>query len=119
MRSCLLFAAVALIAACGGSSSTAATTTTPPVTTTPTVTTSVNISGFAFVPATIQVGSGAVVTWTNSDNVNHNVTFANAAVGATSNFSTGTKTLTMPTAAGTYTYQCTIHATMTGTVQVK
>jgi plastocyanin len=79
----------------------------------------VNIAGIAFGPAAIQVSPGAVVTWTNSDNINHNVTFSSATIGAVPDFSSGSKTLTMPTAPGTYAYHCTIHASMTGTVEVK
>jgi plastocyanin len=116
MRTCLFLAALSLAAACGGSSygSTA-----PDTTTGPTVTTAVTISGIAFGPAAIRVSPGAVVTWTNNDNINHNVTFSDATVGAVANFSTGSKTLTMPTTTGTYAYHCTIHANMTGTVEVK
>ena len=72
-----------------------------------------------FTPTAIQVGSGAVVTFTNSDGFAHNVTFANAAIGSTANYSTGSMTLTMPAAAGSYPYQCTLHGGMTGTVTVK
>jgi plastocyanin len=65
------------------------------------------------------VSSGAVVTYTNNDAITHNVTFDNSSIGGSGNFSSGSKTLTMPAAAGTYTYKCTIHASMTGTVTVK
>jgi plastocyanin len=116
MRTHLFLAALSLAAACGGSSygSTA-----PDTTTGPTVTTSVTISGIAFGPSAIRVSPGAAVTWTNNDNINHNVTFSNTAIGAVPNFSTGSSTLTMPTTSGTYAYHCTIHASMTGTVQVQ
>lgn len=120
MRSPLLLASLVLLAACGGSAdSTTAPTTgtgTPPA---PTVTTSVNLSGNAFSPSAIQVSPGAVVTWTNSDSYNHNVTFSSTDVGTVANFATGSRTLTMPAAVGTYAYHCTIHAGMSGTVEVK
>jgi plastocyanin len=117
MRTPLFLASLLLAAACGGSGY--STTSPGTTTTTPQVTTAVNISGIAFGPAAIQVSPAAVVTWTNSDNINHNVTFSSATIGAIANFATGAKTLTMPTATGTYSYHCTIHPSMTGTVEVK
>ncbi|MEP6733712.1 MAG: plastocyanin/azurin family copper-binding protein [bacterium] len=116
MRNTLRLAALLFAAACGSSGDSNSVTNPGD---TPTATTSVAITGFAFNPAPIQVAPGAVVTWTNNDNVNHNVTFSSEAIGASPNFSTGTKSLTMPTAAGTYAYHCTIHTSMTGTVKVQ
>jgi len=115
----------AAILACGGSSdstgpgTTGGTTGGGGTTTTPVATTSVEMKGFAFTPAAIKVGSGATVTWTNSDGTNHNVTFDNSAVAPSGNFATGNKALVMPTAAGTYTYKCTLHGGMTGSVLVQ
>lgn len=76
------------------------------------------MSGFAFSPAAIQVSPGARVTWTNTDNVNHNVTFSSPSI-STPNFSSGSQSLDMPAAVGDYAYKCTLHAGMTGTVRVK
>ncbi len=79
--------------------------TTPPV-----LTNAVNVVDFDFTPPNIQVAGGSTVTWTWAGVVGHNVTF-----GATSGIAnqitqiTGTHSAVMPTAAGTYTYQCTIH----------
>jgi plastocyanin len=85
----------------------------------PVATTAVDMKNTAFNPAEIKVASGATVTWTNSDGVNHNVTFDGGVVPASGNFSTGSKALVMPTAAGTYTYKCTLHSGMSGSVQVQ
>ena len=110
MRKLLSFALLCVTASCGSDSTTSATT--------PTLTTSVTMQNIAFAPASIQVSPGAVVTWTNNDNIQHTVTF-DGTVGAIAAFSTGAKTLTMPTTTGTYAYHCTIHAGMSGTVTVK
>jgi plastocyanin len=122
MRSRLAFLPLAALFACGGSDSTSPGTTTGGTNTGGTVavaTTAVEMKGFAFTPPAIKVASGATVVWTNSDGTNHNVTFDGNAVPASGNFATGTKSLMMPTAAGTYTYKCTLHAGMNGSVLVQ
>lgn len=120
----IAFVAVALVVtACGGSSDTIPTGTTPtgatPTTQTPTATTSVSLVNVAFSPSSILVTTNAIVTFTNNDAITHNVTFDNTSIGGTGNFSSGAKTLTMPATPGTYTFKCTIHAAMTGTVTVQ
>ena len=83
-------------------------------------TTAVEMKSLAFTPAAIKVASGATVNWTNSDNTAHNVTFDAALnIGKIDNFTSGTQSLKMPSAAGTYPYTCTLHAGMAGTVQVQ
>lgn len=75
------------------------------------------IQGMAFSPSTITVTAGTVVTWTNKDAVTHNVT-SNPALfssGAMADGVTYSFTFASP---GTYTYKCTIHPSMTGTVIV-
>jgi plastocyanin len=119
----MLFPLAALVAACGGSDSTSPGTTTPgtggTTTPTPTVTTAVDMSGNKFTPNSIKVAPSATLTFTNSDGYNHNVTFAGNAATVISNWATGPKTTTAPATAGTYTYSCTLHAGMNGTVQVQ
>ena len=85
------------------------------------VTTSVSVGNgsASFSPANIQVSPGATVTFTWSAPVTHNVTFADASITDISNQSTGAFPVTMPTAPGDYTYQCTLHAGMNGTVRVQ
>jgi plastocyanin len=112
---------VALLACGGSDSGTGPGVTTPPVTTpdNPTVTTAVTLTGSAFSPSAIQVAPGAVVSFTNQDNIIHNVRFTNTAIQSLGDFSSGTQSATMPTATGTYDYQCTHHGGMNGTVTVK
>ncbi|GAB2736578.1 hypothetical protein GCM10010442_66900 [Kitasatospora kifunensis] len=78
----------------------------------------VNISGFAFSPASLTVPVGTTVTWTNHDPVTHTVTSTGSGplkgtvnAGATYSYTF--------TTAGTYAYVCTIHPGMAGTVTVK
>jgi plastocyanin len=90
----------------------------PPPATTPTA--SVTIQATAYHPATITVSPGTVITWTNLDNARHSATFSSTAIGSTPIFTSGTQSLTMPTAPGSYHYQCLVHgAAMSGTVVVQ
>lgn len=79
---------------------------------------SVAITNFAFVPPTLSVASGATVTWTNGDDVQHTVTaddgdsFESNLLGKGQAFQ-----LTAP-APGTYTYHCALHPFMKGTLTV-
>lgn len=74
----------------------------------------------AFNPAGVTVARAGTVTWTNNTGVLHNVTFA-PATGAPTNvqsFATGSTVRSFAT-AGTFSYQCTNHAGMTGQVIVQ
>lgn len=84
-------------------------------------TNSVTIADFNFSPSTIKVKAGDTVTWTNQDTTSHTVTAdvkssdapdgPQIAKGETYSF-TFKK-------AGTYTYHCSIHPSMRGTVIVE
>jgi plastocyanin len=80
----------------------------------------VTIDNFAFAPATITVPAGTTVTWTNQDDEPHTVVsasdsklFKSAALDTDDHFSF---TFAQP---GTYSYFCSIHPHMVGTVVVK
>jgi plastocyanin len=125
MRSPLMLIPLTALLACGGGSDATSPVNTGnnPGNTGGTVavaTTAVDMKNLAFGPAAIKVASGATVTWTNQDGVTHNVTFDGGAVAGSGPIDAGAaKALTMPTAAGTYAYHCTLHSFMTGTVQVQ
>jgi plastocyanin len=85
----------------------------------PTVTTSVAISGSAFAPPDVQVSPGATITFTNNDGIAHNVTFSSSTITSVGDFSSGSRTVTAPSAAGTYPFHCTIHSGMNGSVKVQ
>ena len=74
----------------------------------------------AFSPGTITIARTGTVTWANSTGLLHNVTFMGT-TGAPSNipsFSTGAVSRSFST-AGSFGYQCTNHAGMTGQVVVR
>ncbi len=80
--------------------------------------TEINISGFAFGPATVTVTVGTTVTWTNLDSVAHTVTSetdlfdsGNLARNATFSYSFADR--------GTFSYYCAIHPSMRGKVGVE
>lgn len=77
----------------------------------------VTIVDFAFEPATLEVSAGATVSWTNTGAVVHTVTADNGAFnsGEMSPGATVTGTFNTP---GTFTYHCSIHPDMTGTLIV-
>ena len=122
-----VLAAVFVIAGCGSSSSATSTSSTP--TTNPAAAgspagggggggASVTIQNFAFTPATLTVSPGANVTWTNKDSVPHDVTSTDGpgiSANTTSTFASGTMSTGQTfsftfSKAGTYFYECSIHA---------
>jgi plastocyanin len=77
----------------------------------------VHIDNFSFAPATLAVAPGAKITWTNGDDIPHNL------VSTEKKFSspvldTGEKFSYTFTAPGEYAYCCSIHPKMTGKVVV-
>ena len=78
---------------------------------------SVEIVDFAFTPGTIEVAAGTTVTWTNSDSAPHTATADDGSfdTGTLQPGESGSVTFDTP---GTYTYVCSIHPNMTGTVVV-
>ncbi|MEV5509495.1 cupredoxin domain-containing protein [Streptomyces orinoci] len=75
----------------------------------------VTIAGFAFSPSTLTVTKGTTVTWTNNDSVSHTVTGS----GLNSpTLSPGDSYSFTFNSSGTFSYICTIHPSMHGTVVV-
>jgi len=75
------------------------------------------VDNFSFAPATAAVPVGTTITWTNRDDVPHNVIstekkFASPVLDTDQTFS---HTFDAP---GTYKYYCSIHPRMTGQVEV-
>ena len=78
----------------------------------------VTLTPSSFDPSIVDITAGGQVTWTNnSGNTLHNVTFASGTITDIGNHTSGSNSRTFP-AAGTFNYQCTLHAGMTGSVIV-
>jgi len=79
----------------------------------------IDISNFAFSPATLNIKKGDTVIWTNSDTVPHTIAGDSGTELESDQLSKGqTYTHTFNT-AGTFNYHCSIHKSMTGTITVK
>ena len=91
---------------------------TPNTTTPPPVTNTVSIVNMAFSAASLTVPVGTTVTWTNNDNMTHTVT-SDATGFDSGNLAMGSNFSKVFSVAGTYTYHCTIHPSMKGTIIVK
>lgn len=78
----------------------------------------VQIANFAFSPATMTIKVGDSVTWTNQDSVGHSATADNGSfdTGILAQGKSGTITFSK---AGTYTYHCSVHPMMHGTIIVQ
>lgn len=80
-------------------------------------TNTVQIKNFKFVPETITVKAGTVVTWTNTDSSEHTVTASDKSFDS-KEFGQGKSYSYTFSKAGSYAYICAIHQYMKGTVKV-
>jgi plastocyanin len=77
----------------------------------------VTIQNFSFQPGAMTVPVGATVTWTNTDSTEHTVTSDTAIFDSGALSQNGTFSHTF-SSAGTFSYHCSIHTYMTGTITV-
>jgi plastocyanin len=77
----------------------------------------VRMKGFAFVPASISVKPGTIITWTNEDSAQHTVTSADGSWGS-DQLAQGDSYMKKFDTPGSYDYHCSIHASMRGVVVV-
>jgi plastocyanin len=82
---------------------------------------SITIKNFAFDPSTLTVKTGTAVTWVNQDSAPHIIVSDTGSPAAFSSdsLSTGASYKFTFTQAGTYTYHCSIHLSMKGTIIVQ
>ena len=112
--------AVSVMAGCGGSVSSSSSVTGP---TTSATTVSIvrgaeNLTTTAYSPNPVVVPAGTTITWTNNDTTEHTST-ADASGWSSGIISPGGSFSVTLQTAGTFTYHCTIHPNMVGTVTVQ
>ena len=78
----------------------------------------IEINNFSFAPSTVTVPAGTPVTWTNKDEIGHNVVSTDKSIKSKV-LDTNEKFTFTFTKPGTYSYICTIHPRMKGTVVVQ
>ncbi|MFJ8943562.1 cupredoxin domain-containing protein [Streptomyces sp. NPDC102395] len=77
------------------------------------------IENFAFSPANLHVRPGTKITVVNHDSASHTLTATGGKTFDTGNIAgDATATFTAPSAPGSYSYICTIHPNMKGTLTV-
>ena len=108
----VLIAAI-VVAACGGSGTSPAASAAGQ----PAAANAVTIVDFAFNPASLTVVKGTSVTWTNNGSVGHTVTADDGTFNSNTVAAGATFSQTFDT-AGTFSYHCSIHTTMTASVTV-
>jgi len=79
----------------------------------------VNIADMAFSPSTLTISVGDTVTWTNNDSVAHTVVSTDNGPLNSGNLNKSASYSYTFTQAGTYTYKCSYHPSMTGTITVQ
>lgn len=75
------------------------------------------IENMEFTPSTINVSLNTTVTWTNNDGMAHTVT-SDTGVFDSGSIGDGESFEYTFSVAGTYSYKCSYHSSMTGTVVV-
>jgi plastocyanin len=78
----------------------------------------VTIKDFAFTPVSLAVAVGTTVTWTSQDSAGHTVTADDGSFGSDT-LATGALFSQTFAKAGTFTYHCKIHPSMTATIVVQ
>ena len=79
----------------------------------------IEIKDFAFNPQTLTVKSGEKVTWINKDDEPHTVVSVEKQFKKSTALDTDQEFTITAGAPGTYTYFCSVHPKMTGTIVVK
>src|SRR3954447_14401768 len=112
MRLPIAIVVVALaIAGCGGDGGSSKSGGSPPG--------AVSMKGLRFHPDQTTVRVGQKVTWTNDDDIDHNVTATGGAKFMSQAYGPGKTYSYTPRKAGTIKYVCTLHPGMTGKLIVK
>lgn len=81
-------------------------------------TTTISIKNFSFSPNSLTVANGTMITWINDDSVDHTI-IADDGLFTSGTLTPGDNFTHLFIKTGTYTYHCSIHPSMTGTIQVQ
>jgi plastocyanin len=79
----------------------------------------IEIKDFAFNPQTITVKAGETITWINRDEEPHTIVSVEKQFKKSSALDTDQEFTITVGAPGTYTYYCSVHPKMTGTIVVE
>ena len=79
----------------------------------------VSIKNFSFQPKSVTVPRGTTITWTNKDDSTHTVTATSGHSFDSGHLSAGKSFAMTFTTPGTYSYMCSIHQYMHGTIIVR
>jgi plastocyanin len=79
--------------------------------------TAIMIDNFTFAPAQLTIKTGTTVTWTNRDDIPHLV--VSAGIFKSKTLDTDDSYSFTFANAGNYTYFCSLHPHMTGTIKVE
>jgi plastocyanin len=79
----------------------------------------IEIKDFAFNPQTITVKSGEKITWINRDEEPHTIVSVEKQFKKSSALDTDQEFTVVAGSPGTYSYFCSVHPKMTGTIIVK
>src|SRR6185295_7116462 len=119
LRLCVVAVGVSLVvSACGSDSSSP----TAPGTTTAadvTVTIQGNNASNSYAPNPVSMRVGQTIAWRNADSITHTATQDSGGFNTGSVVAGDTSAAAMMSTAGTFTYHCTIHPGMIGTVIVQ
>jgi plastocyanin len=110
---------LALVVGCGGYSSTSPSTTAMvPGTPVSIVSGASTLTATAYSPNPLTVSPGTQVSWVNNDGTTH-TSVSDTGAWSSGNIAPGAVYTTTFNTAGTYTYHCSIHPNMIGTVKVQ
>jgi plastocyanin len=79
----------------------------------------VRIENFSFAPAALEVAAGTAVTWVNHDDMPHTVVSSDNTTFKSKALDSGDKFSHVFAKPGRYSYYCSLHPRMTGTVLVR
>ena len=84
----------------------------------PTPSVAATIKDFTFAPEPVKAKVDEVIVWTNNDSTAHTASVSDGSCG-TQNIAAGAEGALVFHKAGTYPYQCNIHSSMKGTIEVQ